>query len=140
MSQQRFKVIGIDASEAMLDIARARFPDGDWRLMDMRVLDLPEKFHGIIGWNSFFHLTQQEQCAVLPILASLLEPGGVLMLTVGHHEGEKIGNVGDEPIYHASLSPQNYEFELNKIDMNILSFVVEDPKCDFQTVLITQKQ
>ncbi len=36
-----FAVTGVDFSAPMLDIARARWPNGDWRQADMRSLDLP---------------------------------------------------------------------------------------------------
>ena len=63
-----FRVTGIDADPAMLAIARRKAPAGDWWLGDMRTRDLPERFGGLIGWDSFFHLTQDEQRAVLPRL------------------------------------------------------------------------
>ena len=69
-----YKLTGVDASAAMLRLAREKFPNGDWRKMDMRALDLPELFHGILGWNSFFHLTRDEQRAVLPKLMAHLAP------------------------------------------------------------------
>ena len=65
-----FRLTGTDFSEPLLEKARQRWPGGDWRLMDMRNLDLPERFDGIIGWNSFFHLTQDEQRDCLPRLAN----------------------------------------------------------------------
>lgn len=52
-----FRVTGIDFSNAMLDIASARWPDGDWRQEDMRRLGLGDHFDGIVAWDSFFYLT-----------------------------------------------------------------------------------
>lgn len=65
---QGFRVTGIDFAAAMIEIARERFPEGDWRVADMRTLDLADRFDGILGWNSFFHLTQDEQRTTLPKL------------------------------------------------------------------------
>ena len=105
--QSGFRVIGIDAAAPMLEIARRRYPDGDWRQADMRSLDLPERFHGIIGWNSFFHLRPDEQRATLRRLAAHLLPRGALMLTVGPQAGEVTGTVAGEPVYHSSLRPRS---------------------------------
>ena len=70
--QRGYQVTGIDFSRAMLDIVRQRFPDGDWRHADMRRVDLPDCFDGIVAWNSFFHLTQPEQRSTIPRLAAHL--------------------------------------------------------------------
>ena len=39
-----FTLTGVDFAGAMLDIARQRWPEGDWRQADMRSLDLGERF------------------------------------------------------------------------------------------------
>ena len=134
-----FAVTGLDASEAMIGLARTAFPEGDWRLGDMRALDLPETFDGILGWNSFFHLTQDEQRQTLPRIAAHLRPGGILMLTVGPEAGERPGHVGNDAIYHASLSPAEYEQRLAQGGMSILSFVPEDTDCNGHTILLARK-
>ena len=103
LSSLGHRVTGVDAAQAMIDLAHERCPDGDWRQADLRHLDLDETFDGVIGWDSFFHLTPQEQRTTLVRLASHLEPGGALMLTVGPEAGEVAGCVGDEPVYHSSF-------------------------------------
>ncbi|MDF1750764.1 MAG: methyltransferase domain-containing protein [Alphaproteobacteria bacterium] len=134
-----FIVTGIDASTKMIALAQQRRPDGDWRVEDMRNLVVKGPYDGIIGWNSFFHLTRAEQRALLPQLTAMLTLGGKLMLTVGPSDGEEIGQVGDAAIYHASLAPEEYKATLAADNVNIIEFVVEDPDCDFQTVLLAQK-
>jgi len=139
MSARGHSVTGVDASQAMLALAQDKYPDGDWRWGDMRRLDLVERFDGIVGWNSFFHLRQDEQRSVLPLLAKHLKDGGVLMLTVGPEAGEVSGHVGDDAVYHSSLSPEEYESILRDLGLSIAEFVKEDPDCDFQTVLLATK-
>ncbi len=135
-----YRVAGLDASHAMIRLARSRWPDGDWRIADMRALDLVDRFDGIIGWNSFFHLTRAEQRSVLPRLAGLLEPDGALMLTVGPCDGETGGQVGDDAVYHASLAPEEYTSILAAAGVSMREFVVEDPACDYQTILLARKR
>jgi SAM-dependent methyltransferase len=137
--REGFRLTGLDFSEAMLGIARARFPGGDWRQGDMRRLDLPERFDGIIGWDSFFHLTPDEQRGCLPRLARHLVPGGILMVTVGPEAGEVAGQVDGRPVYHASLSPAEYASLLEAARMRLVAFMAEDPHCDFHTVLMARK-
>ncbi len=135
-----FDVTGVDFSAPMLALARVRLPQSRWLQADMRELELGETFDGIIGWNSFFHLSAADQRSTLPRLAAHLAPNGALMLTVGPRAGEVIGQVEGEPIYHASLSPQEYEALLGELGLAIIEFVFEDPTCDQQTVLLAQRR
>ncbi|MEM0948698.1 MAG: class I SAM-dependent methyltransferase [Pseudomonadota bacterium] len=134
-----FRLTGTDFAEPMLNIARVRWPDGDWRLADMRELELGETFDGIIGWDSFFHLTPSEQRACLPRLADHLGPNGTLMVTVGPHEGEVTGTVEGDPVYHASLSPAGYATVLEGCGMRMTAYLAEDPDCDYHSVLMARK-
>ncbi|MFL4468388.1 trans-aconitate 2-methyltransferase [Tateyamaria armeniaca] len=83
-----FAVTGVDFAAPMLDLARARWPDGDWRQGDMRQLDLGESFDGIIAWDSFFHLRPDEQRICIAHMARHLVPGGSVLITVGPMAGE----------------------------------------------------
>lgn len=140
MMREGFDVVGYDASAAMLEIARARHPHGDWRRGDMRDLDLLERFDGILAWNSFFHLMPDEQRDVLSRIARHMNRGAALMLTVGPRASEETGWVGGEAVYHASLSPTEYRERLAAGDVDVLELVLEDPSCDDQTVLLGRKR
>ena len=134
-----FRLTGADFSEPMLEIARKRWPDGDWRVADMRTLDLGEAFDGIVAWDSFFHLTPDEQRETIPRLAQHLLPGGRLMVTVGAQAGEVTGTVGGESVYHASLSPAEYAQRLEDAGLAMTAFMAEDPRADYHTVLMAKK-
>ncbi len=137
---ENFRVTGVDFAGAMLEIARSRWPAGDWRQCDMRQLDLGETFDGIVAWNSFFHLTPQEQRLMLARMARHLTSGGQLLLTVGPKKGEAIGTVGGRPVYHASLSPAEYAGLLQEQGLRLTGFLAEDPECDSHSVLMARKE
>lgn len=134
-----FRVTGLDFSPAMLEIARDRWPDGDWREKDMRSLDLPERFDGIIAWNSFFHLTPDDQRTCIARIATHLRPGGSFLTTVGPRAGPVGGMVGDEAVYHASLSPADYASCLEANDLRLTGFMAEDPETQDHSVLMARK-
>ena len=134
-----FAYTGVDFSEGMLGLAKARWPNGDWRVGDMRRLDLGATFDGIVAWDSFFHLTPDEQRAALPRLADHLAPGGRMLVTVGPEAGEVTGHVGTEEVYHASLSPAEYATRLEDCGLRLTAFVAEDPGCEKHTVLMARK-
>ncbi|WP_299146192.1 class I SAM-dependent methyltransferase [uncultured Tateyamaria sp.] len=134
-----FRVTGVDFVQPMLDLARGRWPEGDWRMGDMRTLDLPDRFEGIVAWNSFFHLRPDEQRTCIAHMARHLVPGGSLLLTVGPKAGEVSGTVGGEPVYHASLSPAGYATCLEEHGLRLTGFLAEDPDTDKASVLMARK-
>lgn len=137
-----FAVTGVDFAPAMVALAKARFPQARWRVGDMRALDrlaLGEVFDGVLGWNSFFHLTAEEQRAALPRLARHVAPNGALMLTVGPEAGEAWGRVAGEPVYHASLDIAEYDAILRREAMEVVDFVANDPACNGHSVLLAKR-
>lgn len=134
-----FKVTGVDFATAMLDIARARWPEGDWRQADMREFDLKERFDGLVAWNSFFHLTPAEQQGCIARMAEHLKPGGTLLMTVGPDAGEVSGTVGERSVYHASLSPAQYAACLEQNGLRMTGYLAEDPETNKHSVLMARK-
>lgn len=136
---QGFQVTGMDAAAPMLEIARHRFPAADWVVGDMRSPLPDEQFHGIVAWNSFFHLTEEEQRIALKRFASALRPKGRLLMTVGPAAGRAVGQVGGKWVFHASLSLSVYAEVLISLGMTVLTFVPEDSSCRGHSVLLAEK-
>jgi trans-aconitate methyltransferase len=74
------QLTGLDASQKMLEISKSRFPDCTWIKMDLRERKLDMKFEGIISWDVFVHLKQEEQRKVLILSADHLTSDGSLLL------------------------------------------------------------
>lgn len=100
-----FTLTGIDSSPTLIALCRKRFPDGDWRVADMRTLDLDRRFAAILAWFSFFHLSPDDQRAMFTVFARHAAPGALLVFTSADEEGVAIGEWEGEPLYHASLAP-----------------------------------
>ena len=132
-------VTGVDFAPAMLELCRARFAGAQWIEADMRALSLGRCFDAIIGWDSFFHLTQEEQRDALPRIAGHLAPGGRLLLTVGPQESEVTGTVEGETVYHASLGGAEYLQILARAGAPVEAFVPSDPECDFHSLLLARR-
>jgi len=62
-------VTGVDSSPAMISFCRARLPDQEWIVADMRTLALQRRFDGILAWDSFFHLNPDDQRRMFAIFA-----------------------------------------------------------------------
>jgi len=137
--KNRFSVTGLDASKAMLEIARERYPESNWIFADMRHMKLEQRFDGIISWDGFFHLSQQEQRAQFATFDAHLKNAGVLMLTIGDKAGEVTGMVEGEKVYHSSLSIEEYREILGSLGFHIKHLKLKDPECDYHSVLLAQK-
>lgn len=85
--QRGCTVTGIDISHRMLTLARQRVPEADFRPMDMRRLDFPaDSFAAITAIYSVFHLPRTDHSALFAGFARVLQPGGVVLLTLATHE------------------------------------------------------
>lgn len=136
--EQGVSVVGVDSSPSLIARCRARFPEGEWKVGDMRQLNLDRRFAGVIAWDSFFHLDLQDQRRMFPRFARHALPGSPLMFTSGPYEGEVVGSYHGEPLYHASLSPQEYEQLLLAHGFQLMAQVSEDPECGGHTVWLAR--
>jgi len=117
-----FEVTGIDSAPALIALCRQRFPDACWQVADMRGLSLGRRFDGVLAWHSFFHLAPDDQRAMFPVFAAHAVPGALLMFTSGPRAGPAIGEWQGEPLYHASLDPEEYRTLLTANGFEVLSF------------------
>jgi SAM-dependent methyltransferase len=129
-----FSVVGIDSSPSMIDTCRTRFPASEWIVADMRQLQLDRRFDGLIAWDSFFHLHAEAQRAMFARFAAHAAPGAPLMFTSGTSEGEAIGSYCGEPLYHASLDPDEFERRLSSSGFEVVEHRADDPDCGGHTV------
>src|SRR5665647_1713207 len=137
---QGFDVCGVDSSPTMIALARKNFPDRQWLIADMRKLALGKRFAGIMAWNSFFHLDYDDQRRMFPVFRAHAAPGAPLLFTSGPRHGEAIGSFRDEPLYHASLSPEEYRSLLAANEFDVVHFVPEDPACGGHTVWLARRK
>jgi SAM-dependent methyltransferase len=131
-------VTGVDSSSALIEACATRFPAQEWIIGDMRGLALQRSFCGIVAWDSFFHLAHDDQRRMFPRFRAHAASGAALMFTSGPAHGEAIGEIGGEPLYHASLDPAEYRSLLDSNGFRVVAHVVEDPDCGGHTVWLAQ--
>jgi SAM-dependent methyltransferase len=134
-----FVFTGIDSSPDMIAMARARFPQQTWEVVDMRTLSFGHMFDGLIAWDSFFHLTPDDQRRMFAIFRDHAAPRAALMFTSGPAHGEAIGEFEGEPLYHASLNPAEYRALLDAHGFRVLRHVTDDPACGGHTVWLAHR-
>lgn len=138
LAKSGFRVTGVDGAESMIALCRQAFPSGDWRLADMRGLDLRQRFNGLLAWDSFFHLAPDDQRAMFPTFRRHAAPGAVLLFTSGPKAGEALGAFEGETLYHASLDPTEYRQLLEQEGFEVVAHRAEDPECGMHTVWLAQ--
>ncbi|CAK7254845.1 MULTISPECIES: class I SAM-dependent methyltransferase [unclassified Shinella] len=134
-----FAVTGVDASQTLVGLCRARHPAHDWYVADMRGFSPGKTFAGILAWHSFFHLTPQDQRAMFPRFAAMAAPGAMLMFTSGPSQGVVVGTFQGEPLYHASLEGAEYRELLAANGFAVVEHRREDPDCGGATVWLARK-
>jgi 2-polyprenyl-3-methyl-5-hydroxy-6-metoxy-1,4-benzoquinol methylase len=137
--EQGCRVTGIDASAPLIALARARFRQHRWQVGDMRTVTVDADFAGIIAWDSLFHLAHADQRGMIARLPGWLKPGGMLLFNSGPDEGEAIGSQFGEPLYHASLSPDDYRAGLEQGGMRVVAHRMEDESAGGRTVWLARK-
>jgi len=139
MVARGFRVTGVDSSATMIALCRERLPDQTWIVADMRNLALDEKFDGILAWDSFFHLGADDQRLMFVVFDRQAGHGALLMFNAGPAAGEAIGNYRGDPLFHASLSPDEYRSLLDHHGFAIIGHAVNDPEAGGRTVWLCRR-
>jgi SAM-dependent methyltransferase len=137
--EQGFRVTGVDSSPAIIDICKRRFPEAKWLVNDMRTLDLGRRFDGVLAWYSFFHLLPEDQRPMFARFAAHASEGAPLMFTSGPEHGVAMGEWQGEPLYHASLAPEEYRSLLAANGLEVESFTPGMPVGIGPTVWIARQ-
>ena len=90
---KEYMLTGIDGAAGMIEAAQKNFPAeqyprAEWHVCDMRALSLGKTFDGLIAWDSYFHLTQEDQRKMFEVFAKHSHQGSVLMFPSGPDHGE----------------------------------------------------
>lgn len=134
------KIVGIDSSAALIREAASNFPDSEWHVADMRAYQDDRRFDGLIAWHSFFHLPQEDQSRLLPAFGDFVRTDGMLLFTTGPKEGVTIGDWEGEPLFHASLSQDEYKSILDMTGFEIVDVKADDPETGGATVWLARRR
>lgn len=132
------RVWGVDGAPQMIAEMATRVPKATGIVADMRGLALRRRFDIILGFNSFFHLSPDDQRAMFPVFTRHASAGARLLFTTGPAESERVGRVGDSPVYHASLAPQEYRSLLADAGFKVMWFRPEDEELKGHSVWLAR--
>jgi SAM-dependent methyltransferase len=136
--ERGFAVEGVDSSPTLVSVCSERFPKQSWQVADMRTLALGRTFHGLLAWDSFFHLSHEDQRNMFSVFRQHAAPATALMFTSGTSHGVAMGSYHGEPLYHASLAPEEYRALLEGNGFRVEAHVTADPNCGRHTIWLAQ--
>jgi len=89
-SDHGFRVVGIDISDGLLDIARREVSEAEFRELSMTDLDaMIETFDGVFAQASLLHIPKKDAGEVVKKMAKRLVPGGLLYIAVKEVRADK---------------------------------------------------
>ena len=123
-AERGHRVVGVDASQAMLARARRCLPDHRWIHSPMESVELDETFDAVVCWDALFHLPRVRWPAVLARVHRWLRAGGRLMLSSGgvaESDGQGFTDTmfGHE-FYYDSLPPDELLRVLDRLGFDIV--------------------
>jgi SAM-dependent methyltransferase len=114
-------VIGVDQSEALLDLAKASLPGQRWILASIERHEISAGYQCAIIWDSLFHIPRAEHESILGKVVGGLPAGGRLMVTVGGSAHPPFTDVMfGQPFYYDSHTPSETEGILKSLGCRLL--------------------
>jgi len=131
LSQQGVTIFGLDMSPKMVAIARNSNPDLDFRVGDMRHLDVSDG--GLVGVVLFYAIVHCDSTELTPLFQEVrrvLVPGGLAL--VSFHVGDRVLHVED--LFGARVSldfrfhmPDSVVVALRSANLAVIEHVEREP-------------
>jgi len=131
---ERFHVVGVDFSEAQIDLAKKNVPHAKFLCEDMTKLDFPDdSFDGITSYYAIIHIPREEHQSLLANFHRILKPGGFALLCLGaeHLIDDIDENYLGTRMYWSHYDTETYLKMLNNCGFAIVwSKRVADESCE----------
>ncbi|MGA5125004.1 class I SAM-dependent methyltransferase [Streptomyces pseudogriseolus] len=103
------RVLGVDVSPVMVEIASRQVPEAEFRCDDVRRMELPEgSYDAVCVYFSLLQMNRAEQKELVHRLTAALRPGGLLVLaTVPLDVEEFDGSFMGQPVRVTSFAAQD---------------------------------
>ncbi|HEX9705680.1 MAG TPA: class I SAM-dependent methyltransferase [Gemmatimonadales bacterium] len=106
LARRGFKVVGLDGSDRMLDLARQAVPQATFLPGDMRTADPGRPFDAIVAWDSVFHVPRADHHGIFARFHSWLRPAGRLLMSLGgSDEGGFTSQMHGETFFYSGHKP-----------------------------------
>ena len=134
-----YHVTGVDSSAAMLRLARANCPKAKFVAGDMVTIELAGGYHGIVAWDSIFHVPKAQHGQLFHTLYRWLAPDTPLLLSLGGNEGEFLAPMFGIDFFYSAHSPEVSLALLQEAGFVITLAEVDDPSSRGHLVVLCRK-
>src|SRR5262249_5534387 len=94
LQEKGLQVLGIDLSPEMIGIARASYPNLEFRVGDMNGLDLPDaSLAGVVAFYAIVHVDASELGPIMREIRRVVTPDSLVL--VAFHAGDEVVHVED---------------------------------------------
>ncbi len=134
MLSKRFRVTGVDFSEAQIELARKNVPNAEFLCEDMTRLAFPEgSFDGITSYYAIIHIPREEHRALIANFHRMIRPGGCALLCLGAEH--LIDDIDEDYLgtrmYWSHFDSQTYVRLLQQAGFTIVwSKIIMDETCE----------
>lgn len=135
-----FRVVGVDESAGMLEIARRVVPEAELIEGDMCEVELTGTFDAAVAWDSLFHVGRARHQTVYRKVFALLAPGGRFLLSTGGtgHPGFTSEMYG-RAFFYSGFEPEEVKRLLRSEGFEIELCEVDDPSALGHLAVIARK-
>lgn len=132
----QYRVTGVDGSAHSIALARQNVPHATFIAADMTEVSFPSaSFAAVISSYAIIHVPRAEHAALLHRIAGWLQPGGLLIATMGALESE--GTEDDwlgAPMYWSHFDAETNQRLVTNAGLEIVSAVLDTADEDGQPV------
>ncbi|MFF7969934.1 methyltransferase domain-containing protein [Streptomyces sp. NPDC007905] len=123
LTEAGHRVLGVDVSPVMVDLASRQVPAAEFRLADVRELSLPEGgFDAVCVYFSLLQMSRAEQTEVVGGLARALRPGGFAVLATVPLDVEAVDAVFmGQPVRVTSFGAGDFTTVVTSAGLTVLS-------------------
>jgi cyclopropane fatty-acyl-phospholipid synthase-like methyltransferase len=135
-----YRLTGVDASPVMLRLARANCPEAELVAGDMGAVELlTGGYHGIVAWDSIFHVPKAQHGQLFHRLSRWLVPNAPLLLSLGGSEGEFSAPMFGIDFFYSAHSPEVSLVLLQDAGFEILLAEIDDPSSRGHLAVLCRK-
>lgn len=134
-----YRMTGVDSSPEMLHLARTTCPEAEFIAGDMVSVELAGRYHGIVAWDSIFHIPRAQHGQLFQAMSRWLEPDAPLLLSVGGSEGEFIAPMFGIDFFYSGHSSEVSLALLQAAGFDIVLSEVDDPSSRGHLAVLCRK-
>ena len=135
-----FRVVGVDSSPKMLEIARRAVPGAEFLTGDMTEAEFGEGFAAAVVWDSLFHVPRARHAEVFRKLHAALRPAGRLLLSSGGDGDEGFtSEMYGQTFFYSGFAPEETLALLERAGFRVELCEVDDPSSRGHVAIVARK-